>query len=131
MVTTLPLFAVTIDCPDPAGLARFYRAFLGGELSFSPNEDFTALVVDGSVRLDFQRVANPAPTRWPEPGAARRLHLDFVVDDLDQAEKHLLGIGAVLADFQPGGRRYRVLFDPAGHPFCIATRSAASIREHA
>lgn len=130
MVATPRLFAATIDCPDPAGLARFYQAFLGGESS-SSNEDFVALVIDGAVRLDFQRVANPEPARWPDPNAARRLHLDFAVDDLDQAEKHLLGIGAVLADFQPGGGRFRVLIDPAGHPFCIATRSAASISEHA
>ncbi|MEV0403758.1 VOC family protein [Actinoallomurus sp. NPDC050550] len=131
MIATPRLFAVTIDCPDPAGLVRFYQAFLGGELSFSSNEDFAALVIDGSVRLDFQRVSNPAPARWPDPDAARRLHLDFAVDDLDQAEKQLLGIGAMLADFQPGGERFRVLLDPAGHPFCIATRSAASISEHA
>ena len=38
MTATAFLFAVTIDCPDPAGLARFYRAFLGGELSFSSND---------------------------------------------------------------------------------------------
>jgi len=130
MVAMPCLFAVTIDCPDPAGLARFYRSFLGGELS-SSNEDFVALVIDGSARLDFQRVANPEPARWPDPNAARRLHLDFAVDDLGQAEKHLLGLGAVLADFQPGGGRYRVLLDPAGHPFCIATKAAASITEDA
>ncbi|HZE32361.1 MAG TPA: VOC family protein [Actinoallomurus sp.] len=131
MVATPSLFAVTIDCPDPAGLARFYQAFLGGELSFSSNKDYVALIIDDSFSLDFQRVANPAPIRWPDSSAARRLHLDFAVDDLGQAEKHLFAIGAVLADFQPGGRRFRVLFDPAGHPFCIVARSAVPISEHA
>ncbi|XRQ05123.1 VOC family protein [Actinomadura welshii] len=123
MVTRL--FAVTIDCPDPHSLARFYRAFLGGDM-FSSNDDFVALDIDGNVRLDFQRVTNPTPAPWPDPSGARRLHLDFEVDDLDRAEEHLQGIGAVRADFQPDGRRYRVLFDPAGHPFCIATKSAAA-----
>ncbi len=127
MAVAPAMFAVTIDCPDPAGLARFYQAFLGGELSFSPNPDYVALIIDGSVRLDFQRVANPEPTRWPDPNAARRLHLDFAVDDLDQAEEQLLSNGAVPADVQPGGDRFRVFLDPAGHPFCIAIRSAASI----
>jgi hypothetical protein len=119
------MFAVTIDCPAPAGLAQFYRAFLGGELLFSPNLDYVVLIIDGTVRLDFQRVANPAPARWPDPNAARRLHLDFAVDDLDQAEEQLLGNGAVLADVQPEGDRFRVLIDPAGHPLCISVRSAA------
>jgi Glyoxalase-like domain len=112
-------------------LARFYQAFTGGELLFSSNEDYVALVIDAGFRLDFQRVANPAPAEWPASSAARRVHLDFAVDDLDQAEKHLLGIGAVLAEFQPGGQRFRVLLDPAEHPFCIATRSAAATSEHA
>ncbi|GLY78293.1 VOC family protein [Actinoallomurus iriomotensis] len=120
------LFAVTVDCPDPMGLARFYRSFLGGELH-STNDDFVVLVRDGEVRLDFQRVANPEAAPWPDPRAARRLHLDFAVDDLAEAEERLLGLGAALADVQPGGERFRVLLDPAGHPFCVVTASAASV----
>ncbi|KAB2381626.1 VOC family protein [Actinomadura montaniterrae] len=131
MLPAPSLFAVTLDCPEPVELARFYQAFVGGKLFFSSNKDYVALVIDAGFSLDFQHVANPAPVRWPASSAARRVHLDFAVDDLDQAEKHLLGIGAVLADFQPGGRKFRVLLDPAGHPFCIATRSAAAISEHA
>ena len=121
------LFAVTIDCPDPMSLALFYRGFLGGEL-FSSNDDFVALVTDdGGVRLDFQRVQNPEPPQWPAPDAPRRLHLDFAVDDLDESEERLLGLGAVPAGVQPGGGRFRVLVDPAGHPFCVVARTAASL----
>ena len=112
------LFAVTVDCPDPRALAGFYRSFLGGALS-SANDDFVALVVPGEVRLDFQRVANPEPSRWPDPEAARRVHLDFAVDDLAAAEERLVSLGASVADVQPGGERFRVLLDPAGHPFCV------------
>ncbi|MFA1550567.1 VOC family protein [Actinomadura chokoriensis] len=120
------LFAVTIDCPDPAGLARFYQQFLGGDL-YSTNETFAALTIEGNVRLDFQRVANPRPPRWPDPGAPQRLHLDFSVDDLDAAEQRVLNAGAELAEHQPGGRRFRVFFDPAGHPFCLADAATAAI----
>jgi hypothetical protein len=42
-------------------LARFYQAFTGGELLFSSNEDYVALVIDAGFRLDFQRVANSVP----------------------------------------------------------------------
>jgi len=120
------LCAVTIDCPDPVQLALFYQQFLGGTL-YSSNNDFVVLSSDSDVRLDFQRVPNHQPPPWPNRAAPRRRHLDFIVDDLDKAEIHLLGAGAALADFQPGRHRFRVLLDPAGHPFCLATAAAAAI----
>jgi catechol 2,3-dioxygenase-like lactoylglutathione lyase family enzyme len=122
------LFAVTIDCTDPWRLAAFYRAFLGGELYWT-NDDFVALAGESPVRLDFQRVSNDPPPAWPDPAAPRRVHLDFEVDDLERATEDVLALGAVLADSQPGGRRFRVLLDPEGHPFCLATPEAATLRE--
>lgn len=114
------LFAVTLDCPDPHLLARFYREIVGGDLR-SSNDDFVVLSgANGAVRLDFQRVQNSEPIPWPDPAATRRLHLDFVVDDLDEAEAHVWSMGARRAELQPGGDRFRVLIDPAGHPFCLA-----------
>ncbi|WP_165965491.1 VOC family protein [Actinomadura bangladeshensis] len=82
----------------------------------SCNDDFTALTIEGDVRLGFQRVGNPPPARWPDPTAPRRVHHDFSVDDLDAAEEGVLRAGAELAEHQPGGRRFRVFIDPAGHP---------------
>ena len=126
MILGSRLFAVTLDCPDPHVLARFYREIIGGDLR-SSNDDFVVLSgPDGAVRLDFQRVQNSEPIPWPDPTAARRLHLDFVVDDLDEAEARLRSIGAHRTELQPGGDRFRVLIDPAGHPFCLATSAAAS-----
>ncbi|MBU3067919.1 VOC family protein [Nocardia sp. NEAU-G5] len=110
------LFAATIDCPDPVGLARFYRTFLGGQLR-SGSPDFVVLTSDPGIRLDFQRVANRQPAPWPDPAAPGRVHLDFSVEDLGEAERQLLELGATLASYQPGGERFRVLLDPEGHPF--------------
>ncbi|WP_194818657.1 VOC family protein [Nocardia sp. XZ_19_385] len=124
MPTIARLFAVTIDCPDPIRLARFYQEFLGGHLR-SSNPDFVVLTSNDNVRLDFQRVTNHQPHQWPDPAAPRRLHLDFSVEDLHQAEQHLLALGATLATHQPGGRHFRVLLDPAGHPFCLASTTTA------
>jgi hypothetical protein len=126
-ITVGTLFAVTIDCPDPLSLARFYQEITGGEL-FASNNDFVALA-GGNVRLDFQRVANHQAPPWPDPTAPLRVHLDFVVPDLDQAEAHLTKLGASRADFQPGGQRFRVLLDPVGHPFCLVTDDAATTPE--
>lgn len=120
MPTVARLFAVTVDCPDPLSLANFYREFLGGELR-SSNPDFVVLTTDGSVRLDFQRVDNHRPPEWPDSGAPRRLHLDFVVDDLEQVAQLLAGLGATRASHQPGSGRFLVMLDPAGHPLCLST----------
>ncbi|MEW1780274.1 VOC family protein [Streptomyces sp. NPDC086777] len=45
------------------------------------------------------------------------MHLDFQVADLEAAVAEAVGLGAVLAPDQPQDN-VRVLFDPAGHPFC-------------
>jgi hypothetical protein len=46
------------------------------------------------------------------------LHLDFWVDDLDAAVAYAVAAGATVAGYQPQ-EAVRVLFDPAGHPFCL------------
>ena len=62
------------------------------------------------------------PPRWPDPGAPKQFHLDFYVADLDKAEAACLDAGAAKPDHQPGGERWRVLTDPAGHPFCLCVK---------
>ncbi len=114
---------MTLDSPNPRQLARFYQHVVGGEV-FSDNEDF--VVLEGErIRLDFQRVANPSPVPWPDAASPRRVHLDFVVEDIDATEARLTAIGATRPAFQPGGQRFRVLVDPAGHVFCLASPAAA------
>jgi hypothetical protein len=114
--------AVCLDCPDPAGLAAFYSALTGGKITYS-EEEYAAVALEGGPTLNFQKVADHRPPTWPEPDRPQQFHLDFYVDDLDGAEADLLALGAARPDFQPGGDRWRVLTDPAGHPFCICVRS--------
>lgn len=127
MAAVAHLFAVTVDCPDPFGLARFYQAITGWNMAWS-NDDFVVLAGEGG-RIDFQRVPNPPPPAWPDAGAPRRLHLDFRVDDVGEAEARVVALGATVAAEQPGGWRFRVLVDPAGHPFCLVDAAAAVIPE--
>jgi len=124
MAEVARLFAVTVDCPEPLVLARFYQAFAGGEVSVV-GDDFAGLS-EGAVRIDFQRVGNPAP-RWPDRDAARKVHLDFAVEELASVEARVQELGATLAREQPGGRRFRVFIDPAGHPFCLVDAAATVI----
>jgi hypothetical protein len=50
------------------------------------------------------------------------MHLDLAVDNLEEAVVDAVRLGAVRSDFQPAPERYVVLFDPAGHPFCLSTQ---------
>ena len=45
-------------------------------------------------------------------------HLDFAVDDLEQAVQYAVRCGASVADAQ-FSEGWRVMLDPAGHPFCL------------
>lgn len=45
-------------------------------------------------------------------------HLDFQVGDPDSAVSEAVDLGAAVAEFQPQENVW-VLFDPAGHPFCL------------
>ena len=46
------------------------------------------------------------------------MHIDIGVDDVAAAVAEAIERGATLAEFQPQ-EDVRVLYDPAGHPFCL------------
>ncbi|WEV26634.1 VOC family protein [Streptomyces sp. 71268] len=120
--TSTPAFryaAVTFDCPDPAVLARFYGEILGLPVAFS-SDDFVMLGEEGAPGLGFNRLADYRRPTWPDPAQEKQAHIDFAVDDLEAAEARLLALGATKAEFQPEPDRWRVLLDPAGHPFCVS-----------
>ncbi|MFJ3339292.1 VOC family protein [Streptomyces sp. NPDC086766] len=112
--------AVTFDCPDPAELARFYGDVLSLPVVYS-SDDFILLGKEGSAGLGFNRLADYRRPTWPDPSQEKQAHIDLGVDDLDSAQDLLLALGAVEPPTQPQPDRWRVLLDPAGHPFCIST----------
>jgi catechol 2,3-dioxygenase-like lactoylglutathione lyase family enzyme len=116
------LAGVILDCADPKALARFYAELTGMQVSFSTDE-IVALTGGPSCDLGFQRVDGYRAPQWPGQDIPQQLHLDFRVEDVGEAEKLAVGLGAVRPDYQPGGDRWRVLLDPAGHPFCLTSGS--------
>ena len=114
---------ITIDCSDASAQAEFYAAALGWEITF--NEGPYSGISDGVTTVEFNAVEGYQPPQWPDEGGAKQFHLELMVDSLDDAAAVLLEAGAAQPDFQPGGERFRVLTDPAGHPFCIIAREAA------
>jgi hypothetical protein len=108
--------SIVIDCPDPRTLAAFYGTMLDWKVEAT--DDWADVRADYGQCLSFQRVADYTPPEWPGQRVPQQLHLDVVVDDLDTAEAAVLALGATRPDHQPGAA-FRVLLDPAGHPFCL------------
>ena len=116
------LLAFTIDSADAAKLAHFYADLTGGEVTGEyPQYGYAAASILGST-FNFQTVADYARPEWPGQAHPQQFHLDFRVPDLEAATEHAQGLGATVAETQPAaemGGAWRVMLDPAGHPFCL------------
>jgi hypothetical protein len=119
----MKLTAIILDCADPMALALFYQRATGLELHPKSDAGFAGLIHQGGLSLGFQRVDDYRAPQWPDQSVPQQFHFDFAVEDLEEAETRLLELGATKPDHQPGGDRWRVLLDPAGHPFCMVTKS--------
>jgi Glyoxalase-like domain len=108
--------SIVIDCPDPAELARFYGAMLDWKVDL--DDGWAEVRAEYGQCICFQQVENYTPPVWPAQRVPQQMHLDVIVDDLDTAEAAVLALGATKHDHQPG-TSFRVLLDPAGHPFCL------------
>lgn len=116
----LTLSAITLDCSDPLALAAFYQQATGLDPHPKSDAEFAGLTRGDGLFIGFQRVDGYRAPQWPEQTVPQQSHLDFDVHvDLDEAEAHLLALGAGKPEPQPDEARFRVLTDPAGHPFCI------------
>jgi Glyoxalase-like domain len=114
------LGSIALDCSDPAALASFWAELVGGEVAFT-SADFCA-VKTGTAWLATVRLADYQPPTWPDPAVPKQMHLDLAVDDLDAAEAEAIRLGARKAADQAAPDRWRVLLDPAGHPFCLSSQ---------
>ncbi|WP_328907409.1 VOC family protein [Streptomyces sp. NBC_00234] len=122
MPLQMKLLAITLDCADPQALAAFYHRATGFALHPESHGDFAGVAREDGLAIGFQRVDDYTPPVWPGQSVPQQFHMDFEVDDLDDAVAQLLELGAGTPEHQPGGERWRVLTDPAGHPFCLVER---------
>lgn len=108
--------STVIDCPDPGALARFYGELLDWKVEVS--DDWAQVSAEYGQTIGFQPVEDYTPPAWPGQDVPQQMHLDVMVDDLDDGEAAVLALGATKAEHQPG-TTFRVFLDPAGHPFCL------------
>jgi catechol 2,3-dioxygenase-like lactoylglutathione lyase family enzyme len=116
------LWSVTLDCADPQALADFWTKAVDGKVAYT-SDNFVGVETPDGLWIGAYRIDGYEAPDWPEGAPPKQFHLDFTVDDLDEAERTALEIGAKKAGHQPEPDRWRVLLDPAGHPFCITIMS--------
>ena len=107
---------LVLDCPDAAALAQFYATMLDWKVEAS--DGWADIKADYGHTISFQQIENYRPPQWPGQDVPQQMHLDVIVDDLDEGEKAVLELGATKHEHQPG-TSFRVFLDPAGHPFCL------------
>lgn len=110
---------ISLDCADPRELAGFWADLLGGEVAFE-SDDFVAVKFDAGWLTAVRVPDHRAPT-WPGGPTPKQVHIELKVTDLESAHREAVAKGARDAETQPRPESWRVLLDPAGHPFCITT----------
>jgi hypothetical protein len=111
---------VSFDCADPRALGEFWAAMLGGEL-IRISDDIMVIRTEW-VWMSALRVPDYVAPTWPAGDVPQQIHVDLAVTDLEAAVAGAEQLGARPATFQPSPDRWRVLIDPAGHPFCLTTQ---------
>ena len=105
----------TLDCADVEPMTRFWSELLGWEVAAS-GEGY-AMLAGPSSALGIGAVPDYQPPAWPNDGT-KQFHFDLACDDIAAVEARAVELGATVPDEQPG-ETWRVLLDPAGHPFCL------------
>ncbi len=109
------LGAVVIDVSDLERIAVFWSALLGQEPG-QPRSGggwLTVGTLEGAAWLTLQQV--------PEPKMVKnRVHLDFHVDDVEEAIARIVALGgSKISEPRVGGGV--TMADPEGNEFCIGT----------
>ncbi len=113
---------IVVDCKDAGILAEFYSKLLGWDWTHPQANGWAAITSPEGMVMAFQEIEDYQPPVWPwrKEEQGQMLHLDFYVDNLDEAVTYAIELGAKLADKQYF-RTSRTMIDPAGHPFCLDT----------
>ena len=109
---------LVLDCAEPAKLVEFWREAL----------DYREYFTDTSFAVLVPKEGNAPPLVLqgvPEAKAGKnRMHLDIVVDDIEQEIKRLEALGASRLDEGHqhfGDTKWVRMADPEHNEFCVCT----------
>ncbi|MDR1704073.1 MAG: VOC family protein [Clostridiales bacterium] len=121
----IKLYALTLDAKDPLALARFYSALMKWDIVPIQGDEYVIIAPHRAEQgqypgITFQLNPDYVPPVWPDkPEAQQQMaHIDFIVEDMGKAVEYAVKCGARVADEQ-FSEYWTVMFDPAGHPFCL------------
>jgi len=111
---------VVLDCAEPEKLAEFYKELLEAEETGATANRVEIRGADG-IRMAFRRDVKATPPSWPRPENSFQVHLDFVVEDLDETERKVIELGGRALETKDVAGPYeeRGYSDPAGHSFTL------------
>ena len=120
----LGLKSVILECKDIPQLLDFYSQLLNWQVVYNIDTFVRIQSEDKGTCIAFQYDEDYIPPVWPSQAGKQQMmsHLDFGVADqneLEEATKKAIQLGAKVADTQYGEGEWRTLIDPAGHPFCF------------
>lgn len=108
----------TLDCADPRAEATFWSSLLGFEVVAAEDEYAMLVPPGGGPAIGFGAVPGYRAPAWPNENGSKQFHFDLACTDIAASERRAVELGATVPDDQPGDT-WRVLLDPAGHPFCL------------
>jgi predicted enzyme related to lactoylglutathione lyase len=117
---------VNIDVPDLAPAIAFYCAAFGLHLMRIMDDDVAELTGGSSILYLLQK--DPGSKCAGSASEARQysrhwtpVHIDFVVEDINQAAKQVLDAGAIRESecVEWNGSKCVTFSDPFGHGFCL------------
>lgn len=107
------IIAVTVDCADLEVMTRFWGELLDVEFTIVEHFGFLAHAQDRKVTIWLQQVSE-------EKVGKNRVHLDFVVHDLDAALKRVTSLGGAVGERSDWhGHVWSTCSDPEGNVFDI------------
>ncbi|MDK1472659.1 VOC family protein [Streptomyces sp. 549] len=116
---------LVLDSSEPEKLADFYAQLLGGEIQVETDLEHLTVSGPGGPYLQVRRNENMVPPVWPQAGITQQTYVRLLVaaDEVDQAEREIIGLGGQPLDVDENGstRDVRAFADPSGHPFTLAT----------
>ena len=119
----IKIFSVTLDCSNSQELASFYASLLKWDKGY--NEDGWTWVTGPEKYpfILFQQIDDYTPPVWPQEVDRQQqmAHIDFAVSNLEEAIQHAIHCGAKVAPEQFSDS-WKVMIDPAGHPFCLCPK---------
>lgn len=129
---------INIDVPDLGVAIEFYSAALGLHLTRVLDDDVAELAGASSAVYLLRKPTASSAT--PNHGQVRQygrhwtpVHIDFVVDDVDEAAARAIRAGALQEStcVEWKGSKCITLSDPFGHGFCLIEFSGETYSDDA